>query len=98
MKLTRSNALSMCQGIAVCTDVGFGSQDVMRYGLEKVGYNHGTYGWNWDFYLGDSSYGRVGVFVGYRNFPHTGVRSSRIRSCRNSNELYTLAAETSRHS
>ena len=33
--------------------------------LERVGYNSGEFGWNWDLY----NYGGVAIVTGYRNFP-----------------------------
>ena len=64
MKITRKDL----QGKTVVQGHDGSLQGVLRM-LDKIGYNAGVYGWNWDCW----KVGRYYVVSGYRSFPHVDI-------------------------
>lgn len=60
-KLTKGNANNYRRVL----NVGYCELQSLLSVLDRVGYNSGELGWNWDLY----NYGGVAIVTGYRNLP-----------------------------
>lgn len=62
LKITNSDV----KGYSRVLGIGYCKLQNLLYGTSPIGYNCGTFGWNYDFYEIQTPKGVVGIVTGYR--------------------------------